>query len=226
MQNRADTLRDALEDRILTGNLAPGDRLEEETLAQEFGVSRTPIRQALFQLAATGLVEHRPRRGAVVAAVGPQRLSEMFEVMAELESLCARLAARRATAHDVAQIRAAVAACGTAALTGDADAYYYANVAFHHRIRLAGGNDFLLGQIEGLQKRLQAYRRLQLRARDRIRSSQDEHVAIAAAIEAGRAADAGDAMRAHVAVQGERFADLMASLGRAQAATAKNHAAE
>jgi DNA-binding GntR family transcriptional regulator len=214
MENRTDSLRDALEDQILTGVLRPGDRLDEVSLAERFGVSRTPIREALFQLAATGLVEHRPRRGAFVANVGPRRLSEMFEVMAELESLCARLAARRATAQDIAAITAAHTACEAAAASGNSDAYYYANEEFHQRIRLIGGNEFLLDQVDALQKRLKAYRRIQLRARDRIRSSFDEHARIVTAIEAGDAEAAGDAMRCHVAVQGDRFADLLSTLSR------------
>ncbi len=100
------TLRDALEDRILTGDIRPGARLDEAALAVEFNVSRTPVRQALFQLAATGLIEHIPHRGAFAAEIGPQQLSEMFEVIAELEALCARNCARRATAGDIADLMA------------------------------------------------------------------------------------------------------------------------
>ena len=94
---RSDALRDHLEEDILTGALRPGDRLDEMSLAERFGVSRTPIREALFHLAAAGLIDNRPKRGAIVAEIGPRQLVEMFEVMAELEGMCARLAARRAT---------------------------------------------------------------------------------------------------------------------------------
>ena len=211
-ETRADALRDALEDEILTGRLAPGTRLEEVALAKRFGVSRTPIREALLHLAAAGLIENRPRRGAVVAAVGPQRLVEMFEVMAELEAMCARLAARRAMPDDLAAIRAAHQACAEAAASGDGDRYYYANEQFHDLIRRAGRNGFLIEQADALKKRLRAYRRLQLRARGRITASWEEHEAITAAIAAGDGTSAARAMRAHVAVQGERFADLLASL--------------
>lgn len=222
-ENRTDALRDALEDQILTGQLAPGTRLEEIALAERFNVSRTPIRQALFQLAATGLVEHRPRRGAFVADIGLKRLSEMFEVIAELEALCAGLAARRATAEDIAAIRAAHATCAAAAeracapdaSPGASDAYYYSNERFHQCIRAVAGNEFLLEQVEGLQKRLKAYRRIQLRARDRVRMSLDEHASIVRAIEAGAVDQAAAAMRSHVAVQGDQFADLLSSLQRA-----------
>ena len=217
MGNRADGLRDQLEEEILTGALAPGARLEEVALARRFGVSRTPIREALMHLAAAGLVESRPRRAATVAEIGPVALTEMFAVMAELEAMCARLAARRATGEDLDTIRAAQAACHAALKGHDADAYYYENETFHERIRTASGNRFLIEQAGALQKRLRPYRRLQLRARNRMEASFREHEAIVAAIAEFHAERAEDVMRAHVAVQGERFSDLIASLERHEA---------
>lgn len=217
MEPRAAALRDALEEDILTGALPPGARLEEQALADRFGVSRTPIREALLQLSAAGLIEQKPRRGALVAAIGPRRLMEMFEVMAEHESMAARLAARRADRSDLGAIRAAHDACAEAAGARDGDAYYYRNEAFHRLIRAAGRNAFLAEQAEALHRRLRPYRRLQLRARDRIAASFAEHEVIVSALEAGDAEAASAAMRAHVAVQGERFADLLASLDRASA---------
>jgi len=210
--NLSDRLREALEEEIVTGALEPGARLEEVALAARFAVSRTPIREALHQLAAAGLIDVRPRRGAFVAEIGPRRLVEMFEVMAELEGLCARLAARRADPVAIADIRAAHEACTRAAETKDVDAYYYRNETFHERIRAAARNAFALEQATTLQRRLRPYRRLQLRARGRVAASFGEHEAIMAAIERGDAEAAGQAMRDHVVIQGERFADLLASL--------------
>jgi DNA-binding GntR family transcriptional regulator len=207
-------LRDALEDRILTDEIRPGERLDEAALALEFNVSRTPIRQAIFELAATGLVERFPRRGAFVAQIGPERLSEMFQVMAELEALCARNATRRATPSDLAHISDMHAACDIAAKSGDSDAYYYANEKFHDAIRIVGANTFLRDEIDRLQKRLQAFRRIQLRARDRVSSSLEEHYKIVVAIKAGDETQAANAMRAHVSVQGDQFADLLATLSQ------------
>ena len=220
MEKRADGLRDALEEEILTGVLQPGERLEEVALAERFGVSRTPIREALFQLSAAGLIEQRPRRGTFVAEIGPRRLMEMFDVMAELEAMCARLAARRAAPEDLREIRAAHEACATAAAQGDRDGYYYRNEIFHEKIRLASRNQFLVEQADALQKRLKAYRRLQLRTRGRVHASFDEHEAVIAAIEAGDEEAAARAMRSHVAIQGERFTDLLASLERPEALSA------
>lgn len=212
MERSNSRLRDTLEEDILTGAFGPGHRLEEQALALRYGVSRTPIREALIQLASVGLVEQKPRRGAVVAQIGPRRLLEMFEVMAEFEALAARHAARRTSEGDREKIEAAHQEASAAASAGDVDAYYYANERFHASIREAAGNTFLLEQAEALQKRLKPYRRLQLRTRDRLRASLEEHELILAALRAGDGDGAAAAMRKHVAVQGERFADLLISL--------------
>ena len=217
---RSDELRDEIEEEILTGLLRPGERLEEAQLAHRFGVSRTPIREALLQLAANGLVEFRPRRGAVVVEIGPRQLMEMFDVMAELEAMCARLAARRVTDEALEQITAAHAACLKAAAEKDINEYYDTNEVFHARIRQASQNAFLMEQATNLQKRLKPYRRMQLRARDRIRASLQEHERIADAIAVGDAERAALEMRDHVALMGERFTTLIASIEASKA----NHA--
>lgn len=209
---RADALIDILEDEILMGVLRPGDRLEELALAERFGVSRTPIREALMHLAASGLTETRPHRGTFVAALTPQRLIEMFDVMAELEAACAARTARRATSAEIAAIRAAHDASSGATRSGDGDGYYYANERFHEAIRRACRNRFLIEQAEALQKRLKPYRRLQLRARNRLRTSFAEHAHIVRAIEDGSPDAAASRMREHVAVQGERYTDLLLSM--------------
>lgn len=204
-----------LEDDIATGRIAPGARLDEATLAERFGVSRTPIREALQQLAATGLVELRPYRGAVVSSPDPRRLMEMFEVMAELEAMCGRLSARRLTAETQQQLEETLKACARAAEAGNPDTYYFENERFHRALYGASANAFLAEQALLLHKRLAPFRRLQLRVRNRMASSQREHSAIVAAIVAGDETAAADLLRAHVVVQGERFADLIASLGSA-----------
>src|SRR5690554_6707136 len=122
---RSEYLRETIEERIATGEYGPGMRLDESELAEEFGVSRTPIREALIQLDSEGLVEMRPRRGAVVVEVSPQRLCEMFEVMAELEAMCARLAARRLTPADREQLVAVHEESQRVLDGGDPNAYFY-----------------------------------------------------------------------------------------------------
>ncbi len=208
----SDSLREKIEEQIATGALPPGSSLDEATLVEQFGVSRTPVREALIQLAAEGLIEIRPRRGAVVTAIGPTRLSEMFEVMAELEAMCARQAARRMTDAERKALQTAHEACETARNQDDSDAYFYCNEQFHSAIYAGSHNAFLIEQASQLQRRLRPYRRLQLRVRNRMGTSFQEHQSVVNAISAGDTEGAAQALRSHVVVQGERFADLLASL--------------
>ena len=168
VMRRADELRDRLEQEVVTGELHPGERLDEQSLADRFGVSRTPIREALIQLAASGLVTLHPRRGAFVAALGLKQIVERFEVMAALEGMCGALAARRITDDERRLLLAAHEACAAEAASGGPDAYYYQNERFHHVIYEACHNAFLALQARQLHGRLKPYRRLQLRARSRV----------------------------------------------------------
>ncbi len=220
VERHSQSLREAIEEQIATGVLLPGARLEENELAARFGVSRTPVREALRLLVGEGLVETRPHRGSVVARMSPQRLVEMFEVMAEFEAMCARLAARRMSPDDLAVLAKAHDACRDAARSNDSDAYFYANEGFHFAIYAGAHNAFLAEQAAALQRKLRPYRRLQLRVRGRVRRSFDEHQGIVDALTAGDAAAAAERLRSHVVVQGERFADLIASLGRLEAESA------
>jgi DNA-binding GntR family transcriptional regulator len=212
IQTRAGGLREILEEEIATGRLPPGSRMDETELSERFKVSRTPVREALMQLASVGIVETRPRRGAIVPQLTPTRMTGMFEVMAELEALCGRLAARRMSGAEHQELLAAHRAC--MAVRGNPDDYYYRNEDFHHLIYGGSHNSFLADQASALRRRLRPYRRLQLRVRDRIVSSYAEHEGIVAAIIAGDPELASDLLRKHVLVQGERFTDLMASLSR------------
>lgn len=211
----AQRLRDEIEQEIIQGKLRPGMHLDEMTLAERFGVSRTPIRDALTQLATAGLLERRPRRGVVVAAFSFDKLLEMFEVMAELEGLAARLAARRHKEADAIEIRQCHEACRAAAEANARDDYYYGNERFHRAIQQASYSDFLLEQCVLLGRRLKPYRRMQLDARNRIAGSFEEHERIVGAIVARDPEAAHALMRSHVLIQGERFGDLMAALKEA-----------
>lgn len=208
----AQFIRDALENAIVDGRILPGERLDPEALAMRFGCSRTPIREALQALEGSGLVRVRAKRGTFVTKLGVPELAERFEVMAELEAMCARLAARRASAAELDTIREAQAACARAAETGDSDAYYYENTAFHHAIYAASRNAFLEAEALRLQAMLQPYRRRQLQFRGRMRRSMEEHQNIIDMIVAGDDEAAANHMRNHVVIQGDRFHDLIASI--------------
>jgi len=212
MKNRSQALRDSIEEMIAVGELKPGQHLDETELATRFGVSRTPIREALLQLSSMGVIAIRPRRGAVVAEISPQGLLEMFEVMAELEAMCGRLAARRMLPEELARLQALHRECEAARDANDADGYYNCNELFHQMIYEGSHNVFLAEQARNLQRRLRPYRRLQLRVRDRLANSFSEHEGIVEGLQAGDSEQTANRLRAHVTVQGQRFADLIASL--------------
>lgn len=217
LKSRSQSLRESIEEMIAIGKLLPGQHLDETELANEFGVSRTPIREALIQLASMGVVVIRPRRGAVVAELGPQQLVEMFEVMAEFEAMCGRLAARRMTPAEQQNLLAAHDACKDAIAASNTDDYFYCNETFHQIIYQGSHNAFLAEQAMALHRRLRHYRRLQLRVRDRVGASFSEHDGVVQAILAGDGELTAELLRGHIMIQGQRFADLMASLPKAQA---------
>lgn len=211
-RSRSDRIAALLEEQILTGRFPPGTRLDEASLAEEHQVSRTPIREAFQRLALSGLVEHAPRRGIFVRQASAVEIMEMFEVMAELEAVCGRLAALRSSEADVARLREANAGCHQALEAGDADEYYEVNGTFHHLIYAQSGNRFLEQEASRLHRRLKPYRRMQLHLRGRLLQSMEEHEAIVAAIAGGDADGAADLLRRHVAVQGEKFHHLLSQL--------------
>lgn len=204
-------IRDALTEMIVRGRFRHGDRLDEQSLAQEFGVSRTPLREALQMLAMSGLVRQEHRRGAFVHYPSLEEVIEMFQVMAEVEAICGRLAARRMDAPLLQDLAEALRACEARAKDGDSDGYYQANQCFHSLIYRASGNGFLAAEAERLHARLSPFRRLQLQLRGRMAQSLAEHREIFAALQAGDPARVTAALLDHVAIQGERFNDLVAS---------------
>ncbi|MDN5568716.1 MAG: GntR family transcriptional regulator [Paracoccus sp. (in: a-proteobacteria)] len=205
-------IRLALENAIVDGEYHPGDRIDPDRIAAEYGCSRTPVREALQALEASGLLIVQPKRGTFVTQLGVTDLMHRFEVMAQMESFCATLACRRATQADHNAVTHSLTACETAALAGDSDGYYAENTRFHQAIYRAAHNPFLESETLRLQAMLQPYRRRQLQAQGRVQTSLNEHRAIAQAIHVGDADAASRAMTDHVLVQGERFRDLVALL--------------
>ncbi|MFO0292195.1 MAG: GntR family transcriptional regulator [Rhodospirillales bacterium] len=196
---RAEALAATLAAAITAGRLPPGMALEEEKLAAAHAVSRTPVREALRLLAATGLVEQRPRRGAVVAWPDARRLAQMFQAMAELEAVCAGLCARAMGAKARKALAARHAAMGRLAAAGRVDAYSAANVAFHEALYAGAGNAYLAELAGATRRRLAPFRAAQLGGAERLAASHAEHGAIVAAILAGDTVRASAATRAHLA---------------------------
>ena len=207
-------IRDSLEQRIVEGELGNGKRLDETELSSFYGVSRTPVREALQRLAESGLAEHLPRRGTFVRSPSLSQLVEMFEVMAELECMAIRLAARRATSNDIDALEKDNETCRAAVAANDTKKYYEINARLHGRIYQMSGNSFLANEARRLHDRLRPFRRLQLRVRGRMEESMAEHDIILAALRDGDANRAMETMKKHITIVGVRFNDLVSSFNR------------
>lgn len=215
-------IRNSLEQRIIEGEMGIGKRLDEAELSLQYGVSRTPVREALQRLAESGLAEHIPRRGTFVRAPSLSELVEMFEVMTELECMAVRLAIRRATTVDIDILDEFNEACRAAFEADDTKQYYELNAAVHAQIYKMSGNGFLASEAQRLHDRLRPFRRLQLRVRGRMGESMDEHDTILAGIRNGNTKLAVDTMRRHITILGERFNDLVSGFNLLMADNGKS----
>ena len=209
----SDTLRREIEDDIEHGRLSPGDKLDEQTLAERFDVSRTPAREALLQLAAAGIVRLVPRQGAVVSSVSPQLAIGMVEVLTALEAEAAGLAARRMSAAEKAQLTKLHQASQAAVKRLDSAAYIKNNAAFHSAIYDGSRNEFLSEQIRTTRLRMRFYHRSSLYQPARLKASFQEHARVMEAIKSGDDTQAQHLMREHILFGGRVFADLIANLG-------------
>lgn len=210
---RAEEIREHLASDIVHGRLAPGVALDETEVAHRFGVSRTPVREAIRQLEATGLVEARPRRGSVVSAVSKDRLDEMFFMMLELEALCAREAALAMTRAERDALLALQSSGADIARCGDADRYFRHNLAFHDAIYAGTRNSYLTELTTMVRKRLAPFRRAQFAGAGRLPGSQREHGLITKAIVAGNGEDAAEKMRAHIRAVRDSYVALVPGYG-------------
>jgi DNA-binding GntR family transcriptional regulator len=166
--------------QILDGSRKPGERLIEDRLSVELGVSRVPVREALRGLSAEGLVHISPRRGASVAEITPQVVAELVEVRALLEGLNARLAAQRHDPAIIAQLRETLERGNEAAQTGTAEELMRLNVEFHERLTEASRNSVLAETMRGLRERTGLA--FAINSRRRVRDDWHEHAAILQAV--------------------------------------------
>jgi DNA-binding GntR family transcriptional regulator len=201
-----------IEEQIIAGELPPGMRLDEVQLAKRFGLSRTPLREALAQLAASGMVESQPRGGTYVTRLGIKSILECLAMTAEIEGIAADWAARRMTAAEIDALAALHDACEQASRRGHADAYFLANRKFHSAIYAGAHNRYVAETANFLFLRAAPYRRLQLRQPGRILSSFDEHGAIVDAIRARDGETAKRITRDHILIQGDRFMEFISML--------------
>ena len=201
----AEKLATAIADGILDGSLKPGVRLDEAGLAEQHGVSRTPVREALRQLTASGLIDMRPRKGAIVSKATPDQVESLFVAMAEMEATCARLAAISMTPIERRRLQARHEAMLALAKAGSTDAYSDANVAFHGAIYAGAHNAPLADYALNLRRRVGPFRRAQFQVEGRLLRSNQEHDAVVRAILSGDAAGAHAAMLHHVSLVEDAF---------------------
>ncbi len=215
---QTERIRLALQKDIESGDLRPGAAVDEKALADRFGVSRTPVREALLTLAALNLVRIVPRSGIHVHAPQPAELVSMLEAVAELEAVVVRLCTLRLDQRQRETVEQLCADTLVAAKRGDRHGYEASNHQFHEALYAGCGNDVIVEQVRQLRLRLAAFRR---RVRDqpgRLQSAAAEHAAIVDGLLANDPERAAQAMREHILAQGRAFADLLlnAPAGAAQ----------
>ena len=212
MARTADKLISDIRKEVSSGILKPGDQLEVTALAERFGVSRTPIREAIRTLVESGVLETRPRKGSFVRVLSAKQLLDLFQVAAELEGMACRLAALSLTKENVEAIESGLAKCTQAAEFQNNAEYAMANLDFHTAIHNASGNDWLIEQLRQLQINLNSYRTMPYEIRGRLKKSTDEHKIICDTILSGDGEHACNLMRDHMMLQGKRLPSIIATL--------------
>lgn len=182
--------------QIRTGELRPGDRLTEADLARRLQISRTPVREAIRQLEADGLVTHVPRVGATVRSLDYSEVMELYEMRTVLEATAARMAARAASDIEISELEEINA--DLSAAIGDAPRAYELNRMFHETLAKAAKNRFLIRSMEVLQKALLILGTSTLADETRAREALSEHEAVLSAIRARDGQAAETCMRNHL----------------------------
>ncbi|MEE2774286.1 MAG: GntR family transcriptional regulator [Pseudomonadota bacterium] len=209
---RAAVLLAEIEAMIIDGSLTPGERLDEMVLAKKFGVSRTPVREAIRSLTAIGLVQNAGRQGAAVAEISVSMLIEMFELMAVLEGMCAQLAARRATDDERSAMFATHELLEKTLERGDHKEFYKVNLQFHDQLYEASHTQYLAGETLRLRRRLSPYRMRVTYQPGRMRATLGEHWKILNAVNNGDSEGAMEAALSHMRLIGNQLEDFIASL--------------
>jgi DNA-binding GntR family transcriptional regulator len=209
---RANEIRAALQEEIESGSLPPGAALDERALAARFEVSRTPVREALQQLAALDLVRIAPRQGVSVARLSVGQVRAIMESIGELEAVVARLAARRVDEALRQALDDAVQRCQDAAVQGGSAEYMIANSFFHETVYTGACNPYLAELIRNARRQVQRYSLKNFQTKAQIGKSLQDHLRVARAIQAGDEALAAQAMLLHVPSGSTGFSEFLARL--------------
>ncbi|EUB99501.1 transcriptional regulator, GntR family [Rhizobium sp. CF080] len=198
-------LEQEIERVILSGEFAPGDRINEKELALRFGISRGPIREALRSMDSSGLVEQVPNRGFFVRQLSAEQACDVYDVRAALFGLAGKLLAERITEEGIEKLKSFIADMDAAVASDDFESYVKINFEFHEFIVAGGRNASLAQQYLGLVKQLRLYRARSLMHRESMQASHIEHHAMAEAIIARDPARALATHTRHVEAAKERL---------------------
>jgi DNA-binding GntR family transcriptional regulator len=174
-QSVPESLRDSLQERILSGEFRDGDALIQDAIAGEYDVSRMPVREALRQLEACGLVAMRTHKGAVVTTIPTEQVKELFELRATLECDILRRALERCTDQDIADARVILGELEESYRRGDVARWGSLNWAFHKRLYTAADRVQTLAILQGIHLQTERYIRLHLLLTDGLNVAEQEH---------------------------------------------------
>lgn len=194
----SEQIRLHLEDAMSKGDLLPGEAIDELALARHFGVSRTPVREALIQLQAQGWVSTLPRGGPIVAKMNLQQLLSLWELLAELEAIAVRLACERMSDEDIRALLDLHERSRAVVAQDDWAGWQTVNLAFHEKIYQGSRNAYLRQEVLRIRFRTGVYRRHAFGALGRLQSSFEQHQALVGAIELRDATQAVAHMREHM----------------------------
>ncbi|QKM64740.1 GntR family transcriptional regulator [Polynucleobacter tropicus] len=189
---------DRLREQIFAKQLAPGSWLDEQSLADQFGISRTPMREAIKVLASEGLVTIKMRRGAYVTEIARNDLEQIFTILSLLEGEAAKQTAIKATEEELNQLDYWHHRLEKAAADRDIEQFFEINGKFHELIQEIAGNRWMNGVIADLRKVLKLHRRDSLTSTGRLQNSLLEHREILKALLKRDQAGAEVAMRKHM----------------------------
>lgn len=204
-----DELVERLRDLIVEGELQPGERIGEKALCERFGVSRTPLREALKVLASEGLVELAPNRGARVARLSEQDLEELFPLLGALEALAGELAAERIDEAGLAEVRALHYQMVACYHRDDLAGYFRFNQQIHERLLAAAGNATLSAMHRNLSGRLRPARFAANMSRERWRAALAEHEKMLDLLAARNGAGLAELLKRHIANKAETLREAL-----------------
>lgn len=209
-QTLREKILEAIRESILKGTLKPGEKVAEPELAERFGISRTPIREAFRQLESEGYLTVIPRKGAVVTALSERNVDEFYAIKSILEGYAARLAAEQLSERDIERLEAINAKLAALAAEGDVKSFYRVHNEFHELFIRAAGNEKLQELIEQVGMKFNRLRMASLSLPGRMQISVAEHEKLIEAFKSGNSAEADRLVSQTAAIGGQVLIQSMA----------------